>query len=102
MRIIFQRTGGFIAQKLELNLDLKDLPADQAETLRLHLDEVNFLSLEEKDPASSYARDAFHYLIVVETDNIRHAVQTTDMSMPASLRSLITQLSELARMQRGK
>lgn len=102
MRITFQRSGGFMGQNLELNLDLDTLPGDQAGTLNHLIEEADFLSLEENPPAPNYARDAFHYLIVVETDDIRHAVRTTDASMPASLRPLITQLSELARTQRGK
>lgn len=97
MRITFQRTGGFMGQKVDLILDLDSLPADQAEALRRHLDQANFLTLEDSSPGSHPARDAFHYLITVETEKFKHTVHVTDLSMPASLRPLVEELTALAR-----
>ena len=97
MRINFQRTGGFMGRTVNLTLDLDELPADQAGTLKHLLDEVNFFSLEEDNPASPYGRDVFHYLITVETETIQHTVRVSDTKMPASLRPLVENLSRLAR-----
>jgi len=47
MRILFEQTGGFMGRTVDLNLDLKDLPEDQAETLRQLLEQANFFGLEE-------------------------------------------------------
>lgn len=98
MRIIFERTGGFMGRKTSLTLDLNDLPADQAGTLRDLLEQTNFLSLEESPPAPSPARDEFHYRVTVETKNIQHTVHTTDTTMPASLYPLIEELTRLTRL----
>lgn len=97
MKILFERTGGFMGRKISLHLNLDDLPSDQAGALKHLLDEVDFLNLEEDKSASLYARDAFHYLVRVETEKIQHSVHVTDLSMPAALRPLIEELSRLAR-----
>ena len=104
MRITFERTGGFMGRKVSLTLELDELPSDQAETLRRHLDEANFFTIEETPPSPSparFARDEFHYLITVEARDVKHTVHTTDATLPASLYPLIRELSQLARMQRG-
>ena len=101
MRITFERTGGFMGRKVSLILELDELPSDQAETLRRHLDEANFFTIEETPPALSPIRDKFHYLITVETRDAKHTVCTTDATMPASLHPLIDELSQLARRQRS-
>lgn len=101
MRITFERTGGFMGRKVSLTLELDELPSDQAETLRRHLDEANFFTIEETPPTPSSVRDEFFYLITVETKNVKHTVHTTDASIPASLHPLIDELSQLARRQRS-
>ena len=97
MRIIFERTGGFMGRKAAVDLDLNKLPADQAWTLRRLLDESNFLSLEESLTAPGPARDEFQYSITVQTRNIEHCIRFSDASMPDSLRPLVEELSNLAR-----
>lgn len=99
MRITFERTGGFMGRKVSLILELDELPSDQAGTLSRLLDEANFFAIEEIPSAPGPARDEFHYLITVETRDAKHTVRTTDATMPASLRPLIEELSQLARMK---
>ena len=99
MRIIFERSGGIMGSKSSLTTDLDDLPHDQAETLRLLMDESNFFTLPENPPTSPNP-DGFQYTLTVETDTIRHTVHTTDMTMPTVLRPLIEKLSRLARTYR--
>lgn len=101
MRIMFERTGGFMGRKVSLALELDELSSDQAGTLRRHLDDANFFAIEESPSAPSPIRDEFHYLITVETRDVKHIVHTTDAAMPASLRPLIEELSQLARTQRS-
>jgi hypothetical protein len=104
MRITFERTGGFMGRKVSLILELDELPSDQAGTLSRLLDEANFFAIEETPSTpgpTRVARDDFHYLITVETRDVTHTVRTTNATMPASLRPLIEELSQLARMPRG-
>lgn len=100
IRIFFEQTGGFMGRKVSLQLNLDEIPADQAMNLRRLIDQSDFLNLEEVHAASSQFRDALHYQIRVETDNIRHNVQATDLSMPAALRPLVEELSRLARIKK--
>lgn len=99
-RILFERTGGFMGRKVRLDLDLDELPAPQAGTLKRLLDQVGFSTLEAVYPAPSSARDVFTYLITVESEGSQYTVQATDLSMPDSLRPLVEELSRLARTSR--
>ncbi|MGE5249437.1 MAG: protealysin inhibitor emfourin [Bacteroidota bacterium] len=96
MRISFERTGGFMGRTIGLDLDLGDLPPDQADELRRLVDEANFLHLQE-DFAPGPARDDYSYRITVETDTIRHTVRVSDSTAPDSLRPLLQELSKQAR-----
>lgn len=102
MRIHFQQTGGFMGRKTELTLDLAALPPDQAEVLRQRVDDANFLTLGDSIPAFHPARDAFHYLITVETETLQHTIHVTDVTMPATLRPLIEELSHLAKLKNSR
>ena len=100
MRIIFERSGGFLGTKSSLTIDLDDLPLDKAGMLRRFLDEADFFALTA-DPPTPPIPDGFQYTLTVETGTARHTVRTTDMTMPESLRSLIDELSQIARTQRS-
>ena len=99
MRILFEQTGGFMGRTVDLNLDLKDLPEDQAETLRQLLEQANFFGLEENLARQSYP-DAYQYQIKVETERMEHTVHASDGNVPESLRPLVDELSKRARLQR--
>jgi hypothetical protein len=98
MKIEFERSGGFMGRTVSLSLDLDDLPADQAETLRLLIDNADFFNL----PADSHSPpvpDAFTYTITITTDERTHTVRTSDTTAPEILRPLLMDLS--ARVQAG-
>jgi hypothetical protein len=99
MRITFERTGGFMGRKVNLTLNLDDLPADQAGTLRRLLNEANFFTLSE-DPPTRPVPDGFKYTITVEAGTVKHTVRTSDTSAPEELRPLLQELSQKARTQR--
>lgn len=99
MRIIFDRSGGFMGLKSSLTLNLDDLPLDQAETLRRLLDEANFFTLTENPPTRPNP-DGLQYTITVETNTIQHTVHTGDTTAPDELRPLLQELSQRARLQR--
>jgi hypothetical protein len=99
MRIIFERSGGFMGRKSSLTIDLDDLPLDQAETLRGFLDEAHFFTLAEIPPARPVP-DGFQYIITVETETAKRTIHTSDTNMPQELRPLLQELSQRARPQR--
>ena len=100
MRIIFERSGGFMGLKSSLTSDLNELPLDQAVTLRRLLDESHFFTLSENPPPTHSAPDSFQYTITVETDTAKHTVLTGDATAPEELRPLLQELSQRARLQR--
>jgi hypothetical protein len=93
--IHFERTGGFVARKTTLTLDLDSLPSDQAETLRGLLDQADFFSLT--DSPAQPVPDEFHYTITVTTKMVEHTVHTSDTSANETLRSLVNNLSQRTR-----
>jgi tRNA/tmRNA/rRNA uracil-C5-methylase (TrmA/RlmC/RlmD family) len=100
MRIIFDRSGGFMGLKSSLTVDLDDLPPDQAETLRRLLDESHFFTLIVDSPTRPIA-DGFQYTITVESGTATHIIHTSDTTAPDELRPLLEELSQRARSQRG-
>lgn len=98
MRIIFDRSGGFTGLKSSLTINLDELPHDQAETLRMFLEDANFFTLPEK-PAAQPVPDGFQYIITVETDTITHTIHTSDTTAPDELHPLLQELSKRARSQ---
>lgn len=99
MRIHFERSGGIMGLKSSLVIDLDELPLDQAGTLRLLLDESNFLTLPENPPTRPVP-DGFQYTITVETEKIIHTVHTSDTNVSDELRPLLDYLAQKARPQR--
>jgi len=96
MYIIFERTGGFMGRKVSLELNLADLPADQARTLKLLVDESNFINLTDPPPKDS-APDEFTYSITVKTDTIQHTINASDTTCPEVLRPLLDELLKQSR-----
>jgi hypothetical protein len=99
MRIIFNRSGGFMGLKSSLTVDLDELPSDQAGNLRRLLDEAHFFTLTENPPGNPNP-DGFQYTITVETETNKHTIHTSDTSAPDELRPLLQELSQMARSQR--
>jgi len=96
MRIVFERTGGFMGRKVNLSLDLAELPPDQAVTLKRLVNESNFFKLKEIPPTSP-APDGFIYSITVETENNQRTIKVSEINLPQALRPLIDNLQSLAR-----
>ena len=98
-KILFERTGGFMGRKISLEVDLQDLPKDQAEALEELLNDADFFELPE-DLTSQDIPDGFTYLITAESQRGEHSVRCGDASTPDDLRPLVDELSRRARMQR--
>jgi len=99
MKILFERTGGIMGRKVSLNLNLDEMPADQASTLRRLVDESDFFFMEEL-PKKTSRLDEFNYMITIATGTIAHTIRAGDSSMPEALRPLLTELSMQARNSR--
>ncbi len=95
-RILFERSGGFMGRKVSLEIDMDDLPEDEAGTLRELLDEVDFFDLPD-DLRRAPAPDEFTYSITVAVEERQHSVRVSDTSMPDDLRPLLKELNKLMR-----
>lgn len=100
MRIVFEQTGGLMGRKTSLTLNLADLPASQADSLRLLLEQAGFITQTESNSAASSARDQFQYQVMLETDDLQQSIRAGDVSMPPNLRLLVDELTRIARSQR--
>jgi hypothetical protein len=99
MRIIFNRSGGFMGSKSSLTVDLADLSLDQAKTLSRLVGEAHFFTLTENPPTKP-TPDGFQYTITVEAETNKRTIHTSDTSAPEELRPLLQELSQMARSQR--
>jgi Emfourin len=95
-RITFQRTGGFMGRKVNAELELENLPEDQAIILEKLLAESDFFSLPD-NLITHQVPDGFTYTITASKEEIYKTVNVNDATTSDSLRPLINVLIEYAR-----
>ncbi len=96
MRILFERTGGFMGRTVSLNLDLTQLPSDQTLTLKRLVDESDFFNLTEPPPNTTM-RDGFNYSLTVTEGKAEHTLHLAERNIPSALRPLFEALVERMR-----
>ncbi len=92
--IAFKRSGGFIGQGMRLELDLNQLPAQDARNIVRLIEQAGFFNLPENSIVK-FNPDEYQYTITVDVGIISHTVRTNDTTMPVSLRPLVEELSSL-------
>lgn len=99
-RINFKRTGGFLGREAASDLDLNEMPDDEAQELQRLILEANFFNIPQNliEPAT---HDEYEYTVTVEAGNSHHTIHTSDSSAPESLRPLLERLSTLAKEDRS-
>jgi hypothetical protein len=98
-RIIFERTGGFAGIRLSANVELSDLPQDQAHEILQWLDDMDFAKLPEQIMGKKAIPDGFSYSITIEYEEQQHTVITADASVPDKMQPLLDLLNQIARQQ---
>jgi hypothetical protein len=96
--ITFERSGGMAGKELHLDLDLNNLPEDEAQMLQKLLDEADFFRIPEH-PAGRFTPDEFKYTISVDAGQTSHTVHTSDSTMPKALLPLTKELTMLKILQ---
>lgn len=94
--INFKRTGGMMGQELTTDFDLNNMPATEARRLHGLLDDSRFFDVPNITDLRS-GPDEYEYVITVVAGNSIHTVHVSDTSMPASLRPLVEDLTEIAK-----
>ena len=96
-RIKFERTGGFASIRLAADIELRDLPEDQASALRGLLTDLNFAKLSEKLMGKQPIPDGFTYVITAEGKGRSHTVTADDSSTDEKFGELLQLLTSIAR-----
>jgi len=97
MIIRFERTGGFTAIPMRLDLDTDTLEPVEHQNLHGLIETSGFFSLPVRLPATSKGSDRFYYKLTVVELNRSHTVESEETSLPENLRPLIQKLVLLAR-----
>ena len=92
--ITFKRSGGFVGKGMRFQLNLEELPRDDARVLLRLIEQSGFFSIPE-NLIVKFNPDEYQYTITVDAGVIYHTVRTNDTTMPASLRPLVEELSSL-------
>jgi hypothetical protein len=92
--IHFKRSGGFIGQGMRFQLDLDQLPMDDARYLICLIEQAEFFNLPE-NLIIKFNPDEYQYTITIDLGPFSYTVRTNDTMMPASLRPLVDELSSL-------
>ncbi len=85
-----------MGRTVRLNLDLTQLPSDQALTLKRLVDESDFFNLTEPPPNTS-TRDGFNYSLTVTEGKAKHTLHLAERNIPNTLRPLFEDLIDRTR-----
>ena len=98
-RIKFERTGGFAGIRFAADLELDELPKDQAQHILELLDDLDFTNLPEEMLGSQQVADGFVYSITVISEKQEYTVTTTDTAAPDKMEPLLNLLTQATRQQ---
>jgi hypothetical protein len=101
-RIKFERTGGFAGIRFAADIELDQVPKDQAKQIFDLLNDLDFDKLPEKILGSQQIPDGFTYSVTVVTGTREQTVTTTDMAAPEKMKPLLDLLTQIARQQAMK
>ena len=94
MKIHYEQSGGYAGLKLDAMIDSDSLPLNEARSLAKIIDESNFFSISPITQSPRGA-DYIRYKIMVEIDeDKKHTVETTDVTTPVQLKTLIQYLTK--------
>jgi hypothetical protein len=98
-RIKFERTGGFAGIRFAADIELDEMPKDQAERILELLDDLDFDELPEQLLGNSQVADGFMYSITLVTETREHTVTTSDTTAPKKMEPLLEILMQIAKQQ---
>jgi len=102
MILIFERSGGFTAIPLRLNIDTEDLDVQERTLLQTQVTAADFFNLPGREPSPGRGYDRFTFKLTVQNDQKSHTIEYGDASVPEPLQPLIDQLSTMARSKRSQ
>ena len=97
MKISYRRTGGFAGMILTYDIDVDNLPPEEANELETLVSEADFFTLPAEINAETPGADQFQYTLTIETDQAQHTVECGDAAMPKNLQPLVNKIRILSR-----
>jgi hypothetical protein len=91
---MFKRCGGFIGTGMRFQLDLDQLPINDARSIVRLIEQAEFFNLPE-NMIIKFNPDEYQYTITIDLGVTSHTVRTNDTTMPGPLRPLVDELSTL-------
>jgi len=98
-RIKFERTGGFAGIRFAADIELDEMPEDQAQQILELLDDLDFDELPEQMLGNPQVTDGFMYSITVVTETRQKTVTTSDTAAPKKMEPLLETLTQIAKQQ---
>jgi hypothetical protein len=98
MKIYFEQSGGFTGIDNSILIDSNSLHPEEAVELQRLVDIANFFDLpSELSSVPLRGADYLEYKITIETsDNKKHTIKVTDLTMPLNIGPLIRYLRRKA------
>lgn len=94
----FDRTGGLLGDDIHLDLNLAELPDEEAQSLMHMIMDANFYEIPENLGEASIPEE-FQYVITLHGGQAEHTVRTTNTTMPEALSPLVAALSVVNRIE---
>jgi hypothetical protein len=92
--ITFKRSGGFVGTGMKFQLNLNELPDNDARILIHLIEKAEFFNIPE-NLIVKFNPDEYQYMITVDAGIVSHTVRMNDTTMPTLLRPLVEELSTL-------
>lgn len=92
--ITFKRSGGFVGTGMKFQLNLNELPDNNARHLIHLIENAEFFNIPE-NLIVKFNPDEYQYMITIDAGIVSHTVRMNDTTMPISLRPLVDELSTL-------
>jgi hypothetical protein len=89
LKVTFETTGGIGGLMITKIVDSEKLPADQADRLRQLVKASHFFELPAATPYIGPTRDFFHYKVTIESEGIKHTVESDEPAVPSELEPLL-------------
>ena len=89
------RGGGLAGVVQTTTADSETLPPDDAETLRLKVDEAAFFDVPADGGGPSAGPDRFAYAVTVEDAERAHTVRRNEADLPDGVRALVAWVSSV-------
>jgi len=97
MKIYFEESGGLAGIAYDISIDSNLLDPQEASRLQRLVDNSNFFNLPSEPAAPLRGADYLEYKITIETsDNKKHSIKTTDLTLPPNVGPLIRYLRRKA------